>query len=502
MSDNHNHILEEVLAGTVPQARPEFQQELEEQLMLIMQERMEMKPMSINDDRDTKPKRIPLGLPVSLAATFAMILFGGLAALIAGGQLPMFSGAAQPQQADSIPQDIAMTATAIIAQATYQAAEAQFLTANAQLEGAARQATVQAAASNPDQAMTSVVQTATAVVQQATERASGDLFLTALPSSHLTATPMIQGSTQEAAIFWTATAMAGGEPTVIPQIPDQAAIELTATALRLLLFDITPTPTPIPNTFSTANAANCPPEKLVVYTAPGTHNPVLTSIDPQTVERYQILGMLTLNEMGEDWFYVTYAYEGGQTYGWVQAEVIRAACESLTSSVIVGDNQITMLPPTVVPPVNAGPNLATLTATPILPTVVPPMFTPTPTAWDAPYMLLTPPFTATPFVIAPEVEQMDDGSYQITLPIVEEPVAEIQPDDRVSVLAEMTYGTDGRAWTVVAQDMQVVALLEPSADAGGFRWMDAVLASSDEETMALLQDMAGAGVAFSLERTP
>lgn len=365
MNDNHNHALEEVLAGTVPQARPEFQEVLEEQLMLTMQERLEMKPMNNHDDRESKPKRIPRGFSVSLAATFAMILFGGLAAFIASGQLakaPMFTGAAQNQQ-DTIPQDMAATATAIILQATYQAAEAQFLTANAQLEALAQQATEQAAASNPDQAMTSIVQTATAVVQQATERASGILFPTVVDPAAQTATAVIQRATEEAAVLWTATAQAEFVPSLVPSN------------------------TPLDSVFATVVPQTCPPEKLVVYTAPGTHNPVLTSIDPLTAEKYQVQGMLTLNETGEDWFYVTFAHEGEQAFGWVQANVIRAACESLTSSVITGDSQITLLPPTVVPPVSEQ----IFTSTPIPPTVVPPAYTATPTAWDAPPM-----YTATP----------------------------------------------------------------------------------------------------------
>jgi hypothetical protein len=660
MNNNHNHtedVLVNALAGTVPQARPEFQQALEEQLALTLQEQLEMKPMSIND-RDTKPKRIPRGLSVSLAATIAMILFGGLAALVASGSLataPMFTGAAQQQQADTIPQDFAATATAIILQATYQAAEAQFLTANAQLQALELQATQQAAASNPDQAMTSVVQTATAVVQQATERANADLFVT--PSTQIMPT--------------------------VPQVPDDAAIALTATALQLLY--IAPTATPIGNASADVVLQTCPPEKLVVYTAPGTHNPVLTSIDPLNTEKYQIQGILTLNETGEDWFFVIFAYEGEQVEGWVQADTVRAACQNRTSSVIVGETAITLLPPTVVPPANtdalfpatcapdsiayyvepgedtavAGsidrasiieyrieasvmidntanewilvefgladgqtvrgwvrslelspachPTAVASTAmiatpvpfvdagaSPICPAqqlllyaepsrsanvvgdlpfgaslhieglltlnmgdswllvvlegvrgwlpaqmlppecieilapegvplldktsvelipldaspavTIPPLFTPTPTAWDAPAMLTSTPTPASLLPstgIAPGVEQMEDGSYQITLPIAEEPVAEIEPDDLVYVLAEMHYGVDGRAWTVVAQDMQVIALLEPSPNAAnGFRWMDVVLSSSDEETMSLLQDMAASGVAFSLERIP
>src|SRR5690606_27676648 len=129
------------LAGTIPQARPEFQQALEDELVLSLQEHQgEIMPMRINNTRHQKPKRVSLGPPDTLAATVAMILFGGLAALIATGPLanaPIFSGAAQ----DDIPSDMAATATALIAQATYQAAEAQFLTANAQLRALEQQAT-------------------------------------------------------------------------------------------------------------------------------------------------------------------------------------------------------------------------------------------------------------------------------------------------------------------------------------------------------------------------
>jgi hypothetical protein len=477
MTDNHNHAVEEVLAGTVPQARPEFQQALEEQLMLAIQERtqLEIKPMNMHD-RDSKPKRMPRGLSVTLAATFAMILFGGLAALIGSGSLanaPMFSGAAQNQQADSIPQDIASTATSIILQATYQAAEAQLMTSQAQLDAVARQATEQAAAANPDQAMTSVVQTATAVVEQATARASGDLFLTPLPPSHHTATAVIQGATAEAAVIWTATGLAEIDSVQADLVPS-----------------LVPTAAPIGSAFADAVPQTCPPEKLVVYTAPGAHNLVLTSIDPLAAEKYQVQGILTLHETGEDWFYVAFAYEGEEVHGWVQADSIRVACQNGTSSVIVGNTAITLLPPMVTP-----------TYSP----------TPTPTMWPsvaagslADTATATPTITATPIASAPEpvVEQMDDGSYRITLPIAEEPAAEINPGDAVYVLAEMRYGTDGRAWTVVAQDMQVIALLESSRAGDNFRWMDVVLMSVDEETVSLLQDMAAAGVAFSLERTP
>lgn len=356
MTDNHHHdwserverllqdgqsagdpLLDD-LAGTIPQARPEFQQALEDELVLSLQEHQgEIMPMRINNDRDQKPKRVSRGLPVTLAATVAMILFGGLAALIATGPLanaPIFSGAAQ----DDIPSDMAATATALIAQATYQAAEAQFLTANAQLR---------------------------ALEQQATEGAGGDLFLTPVDPLAQTATALVQRATQEAAIIWTATALVEIESGQAEFVPS-------------------PTSTPI-------GSADCSPQKLVVYTAPGTHNPVLTSIDPLTAEKYQIQGILTLHETGEDWFYITFVYEDGPAQGWVQAEVIRAACEHLTSSAIAPDAQVTMLPPTVVPPESDS----MFTATPFPPTVMPPVYTATPTAWDAPPM-----YTSTPLLTA------------------------------------------------------------------------------------------------------
>jgi hypothetical protein len=431
MTDNHNHAFEEVLAGTVPQARPEFQQALEEQLVLTLQEQthLEIKPMHIDTHND-KPKRMPRGLPVSLAATIAMILFGGLAALVATGSLanaPIFSGAALDQEAQ-VPADIASTATAIILQATYQPVEAQMQTAQAQLDSLARQATELAAAANPDSAMTSIVQTATAVIEQATARAGGQALL--MPS-------------------------------------------------------LVPTGTPIGSAFATVvPVTSCPPQKLVVYSAPGAQNPVITAIDPLAADKFQVQGLLTLHETGEDWFYVTFAHEGQPAQGWVQAAAMRAPCDDLPGAVITQ-----MLPPTVVPSMSMQ-IMVTPTAAPILPTVPPPLFTPTPLSMSG----VGP---------QPAVEHMADGSYQITLPVAEEPKSAIKPGDAVYVLAEMRYGVDRRAWTVVAQDTQVIALLEPSANAypdGSFRWMDVVLASRDEATVTLLQDMAAAGIRFSLER--
>lgn len=430
MTDNHNHAFEEVLAGTVPQARPEFQQALEEQLVLTLQEQtqLEIKPMHI-DTHDDKPKRMPRGLPVSLAATIAMILFGGLATLVATGSLanaPIFSGAAPDQEAQ-VPADIASTATAVILQATYQSVELQMQTAQAQLDSLARLTTEQAAAANPASAMTSIVQTATAVIEQA-------------------------------------TAQAGGQALLMPSL--------------------VPTSTPIGSAFATVVPVTCPVEKLDIYSAPGAENPIIAAIDLLAAEKFQVQGLLTLHETGEDWFYVTFAHEGQTVQGWVQADVIRAACEGLTGAVITQ-----MLPPTVVPSMSMQ-IMVTPTATPILPTVPPPLPSPTPLSMSG----------AGP---QPAVEHMADGSYQITLPVAEEPKSAIKPGDAVYVLAEMRYGVDRRAWTVIAQDTQVIALLEPSANTypdGSFRWMDVVLASRDEATVTLLQDMAAAGIRFSLER--
>jgi hypothetical protein len=157
MTDNHNHDrLERVerllqdgqptgdpplddLAGTTPQARPEFQQQLEDELVATLQETSDSwrQPAMIESHTHEKTKRTPRSLPVSLAATIALLLFGGLAVLFTNGalpQTPLFSGAAQqPPNEQVIPEAAALTATSIIEQATQDAAQLWTATAEAQV---------------------------------------------------------------------------------------------------------------------------------------------------------------------------------------------------------------------------------------------------------------------------------------------------------------------------------------------------------------------------------
>jgi hypothetical protein len=466
MTDNHNHALEEILAGTVPQARPEFEQALEDQLMLAFQEQTrmkEMKSMSINDVKD-KRKRAPRGLPVTLAATFAMILFGGLAAFIASRpqvEAPTFSGAAHNQQ-DIIGADMAVTATALILQATYQAAEGQFMTSQSQLNALSLQATEQAAAANPDSAMTSIVQTATAVVQQATARASGHLLL---EPAALTATAMIQWATQEAVAVFAATAYAdsaSGQPLPMPSL--------------------VPTSTPIGSASADVISQTCPPDKLVVYSAPGAQNPVVASIDPLAADKFQVQGLLTLHETGEDWFFVRFAYEGAETQGWVQADTVRAACEPFTSAVVSGDAVMTLLPPTIVPPesmlvtptpVTGDAFTLVPTASPVfLPPTVPPLVTATMTATPIP-VTLPPQSLSTVQVRVADPETLDQAALA---------------GQQVDVFLVVVIGPN--ATTVpVARGVTVQAVVEvPQTD--GTRVIEAIISPRTAEQAETLQALA------------
>lgn len=284
-----------------------------------------------------------------------------------------------------------------------------------------------------------------------------------------------------------------------------------------------PTATPFGSVLGFAETGVCPSERrLNVYAEPDLSALPLTEITADM--KYAVQGTLLLNDSSGEWLLVIFDAGDGKTLrGWVLAAQLHEACaptivpftapeeclplllhnspsrdaeliaEVPLSHVVQVEGSLTL---------NTGQTWLVITAETDGPLV---------RGWTSADLIpaaclsvIAPQGLINKMDAAPIVEQMADGRYQITLSIAEEPEADIKPGDEVYVLAELSYAPDRRAWTVVAQGVEVVDLSEHAEDSpaawGGFVWMDAVLASDDEETVTLLQEMASVGVAFSLER--
>lgn len=162
------------LASTQPQARPEFQRQLEERLVMTLHAKSHlrsedtMQSISLPNDRHAS-KHQRRSLPVTLAAAMAIIIFGGLAIIMTrtpqGESGPVLSAAHQDATSTALTQHLTATpvpvivsefdqtatailaratasqqaATAIIAQETYAVAATQHAQAQAELEAAQQQ---------------------------------------------------------------------------------------------------------------------------------------------------------------------------------------------------------------------------------------------------------------------------------------------------------------------------------------------------------------------------
>ncbi len=237
MTDNHSRdkqLLEQVeqaltegqasgdslldaLAATQPQPSADFQNTLEERLMLTahdLKNNMQEDTM-IEPEMTLTPKRRWLNrLPLTLAAAIAITFIGGTALLFMnnGGNSTLgFVAQAETQTPTLVPslEPVFLTGTSIIDEATRRAGDdidPLAMTATAILE---------------QMPVDPLSLTATAIIDESTQRA--------LPPAAITATALIGQATQTADAAWTATALANTAE-VEPVIATVTAIVAQATA--------------------------------------------------------------------------------------------------------------------------------------------------------------------------------------------------------------------------------------------------------------------------------
>ncbi len=530
MNENHNHYwleqterllhdgqpvddaLLNALASTQPQARSAFQETLETQLVAALT------ADTLNETEGSNPtmqaiylprpaeniRRMSIRAPLTLAAAVAALLIAGLVLVMMNRTPPenpeLFFGALHLQETAT-----AFRSTEEALLATVDTAMTQFADVQAQLEAAQHYAveqTAQAAVAAPVPTATPVgsvpafAETGVCAPQSLNiydepdpaapplaaftadmkYEVQGTLILNNVGGEWLLVVldagdgkPLLRGwvlaaELREACVPDISAANPPAiQPTIVPPA-DAASSFMPAPTLPPLVVPATVAPFMTPLSGDSGQCLRLP---LLLHDNPSRDAGIIAEVPLSHV--VQVEGAVTLNT-GQTWLLIAAETGGPLARGWTSADLVPAACLS-----IIAPEGLAMIDKMDAAPV------MNVTATPI------PAFPPMPA----------------PFLPAPSVEQLADGRYRITLPVAEEPISAIQPGDEVYVLAELSYAPDRRAWTVVAQGMEVIRLAEPSADTpGGFLWMEVALVSDDEETVSLLQDMASAGVAFALELAP
>ncbi|MBZ0303820.1 MAG: hypothetical protein K8J31_29030 [Anaerolineae bacterium] len=448
------------LRGTIAQASPDFQDSLEAQLVTALQARASHKensPMRISETIQTSGLHLPRSLPVTLAAAIALLLFGGLAVVMMNAPRPEgtnLSGAAQ-EQLTPIPQDQFMwTATAIIAQATYQAAQSQLASAQALVEAAQKQATEQAAQAFAILQPTQMTEFSPGACQPVTLTiyANPSSDSVALMDTVLDATFQIEGTftnSQNGTVWYLVSVDAGSGQAVIVRGWVQADIlqqvcppvfpgALSTGSLALA------TPTMVPFAAFTPSPV-CPPQQLLLFAGPTKAAGLIAELpfDPSL----HIEGSLDLN-MGDSWLLVV---QSG-VRGWLPAQALPPEC--ITWLAPEGVPQIDKMTAPLIP-LDASP---VATATPIPVQAAAATATIIPSATFVPTVTATTTATHTPSPFPDNYDGAD--SVQVTLNIAdpEDVPPQVDINSLVDILMLVPPTHDPEIWVPVIQRAYVLEI--------------------------------------------
>ena len=227
----------------------------------------------------------------------------------------------------------------------------------------------------------------------------------------------------------------------------------------------------------------CLLEPVTVYSAPDASSAVLAEIVPDA--SHEIQGTLALNPTGEEWFLIGFAGANGDLMrGWVQADVMRAACrpESVSGVPLPASVMPTVLPPT-----------QTITASP--------MFTPTFTV--TPTITATATHTVTPTIVPTQAAPVAAGENSVAT--VQVRVADAETIDQAMYVGQtvdvlIAVGSEDDPVIIpVARGVTVLDFLNvPMPNETRYHFVDALILPRNTEQAELLAGLAETGIEMKL----
>ncbi|MAS32659.1 MAG: hypothetical protein CL610_01555 [Anaerolineaceae bacterium] len=495
------------LAGTVPQARESFQQELEEQLLSTWHNKAQVETMhvqTITQDH-LKKKHLPRGLPVMLAAAIAVLLFGSLSVFFANlppSENPLLFSAGQVDSTQSPPDGMMWTATAIIAEATYQAASTQMAQVEEQMDAAQRQMTEQAARVQGTLAGAFIsptfVPTSTPFLAPLAGAASclpESLTVYTQPGTDVPVLAEISGSEMDTYQVEGTLILNehGGEWFLVVFVQDGESMRgwVPAGVIReacqpLIRSDIPDplllTATPIPFADSSISSV-CPAQQLLLYAQPAQSAPLVGDMPFDAT--ILIEGSLTLN-MGDSWLLVV--LQGVR--GWLPAQALPPEClDALVPQGVPALDKLSVptVLPTVPPPSSAVQPLI-VTATPVPSATWTPF--PTTTNTHTPVPTLT--FTPTAYRMITETVQVRVGDAE---------ELDLKALTGQSVDIYIAVGSEDEPVIVAAaRGVTVLEFVEvPMPNETRYVYIEAVILPRTTEQLELLTGLAATGMEMKLE---